>query len=38
MAQALFLTPRTVEVELASATRKLGVSTTDELADALRAA
>ena len=38
IAQALFLTPRTVEVELASATRKLGVTSTDQLADALRAA
>ncbi len=38
IAQALFLTPRSVEVDLASATRKLGVSSADELADALRAA
>ena len=38
IAQALFLTPRTVEVELASAARKLGVSSPDELAQALRAA
>ena len=39
IAQALFLTPRTVEIELASATRKLGVETPDgPLAAALRAA
>jgi DNA-binding SARP family transcriptional activator/tetratricopeptide (TPR) repeat protein len=38
IAQALFLTPRTVEVELESASRKLGVDSPDKLADALRAA
>ena len=38
IAQALFLTPRTVEVELANATRKLGVDSPAELAEALRAA
>ncbi|HEX2086402.1 MAG TPA: AAA family ATPase [Solirubrobacteraceae bacterium] len=38
IAQALFLTPRTVEVELESATRKLGVASPAELAEALRAA
>ena len=38
IAQALFLTPRSVEVELASATRKLGVGSPAELAEVLRAA
>ncbi|HEV2814787.1 MAG TPA: LuxR C-terminal-related transcriptional regulator, partial [Solirubrobacteraceae bacterium] len=38
IAQALFLTPRTVEHELESATRKLGVTSPDQLAEALRAA
>jgi DNA-binding CsgD family transcriptional regulator len=38
IAQALFLTPRTVEVELQSAARKLGVDSADQLAEALRAA
>ena len=38
IAQALFLTPRTVETELASATRKLGVETPEDLAAVLRAA
>ena len=38
IAQALFLTPRAVEVELASAARKLGLRSPDELPDALRAA
>jgi DNA-binding SARP family transcriptional activator/DNA-binding CsgD family transcriptional regulator len=38
IAQSLFLTPRAVEVELASATRKLGVTSAADLAEALRAA
>ncbi|HEX8205659.1 MAG TPA: helix-turn-helix transcriptional regulator, partial [Solirubrobacteraceae bacterium] len=38
IAQSLFLTPRAVEVELASASRKLGVTSTADLAEALRAA
>ncbi len=38
IAQALFLTPRTVEGELASAARKLGLASPSDLRDALRAA
>jgi DNA-binding CsgD family transcriptional regulator len=35
VAQALFLTPHAAQVRLASAQRKLGVRTRDELAEAL---
>jgi DNA-binding CsgD family transcriptional regulator len=35
LAQALFVTPRTVEVHLTSAYRKLGISARSQLTDAL---
>jgi DNA-binding NarL/FixJ family response regulator len=35
IAQALFVTPRTVEVHLTSAYRKLGIGSRSQLADAL---
>jgi DNA-binding NarL/FixJ family response regulator len=37
IAQALFVTPKTVEVHLSSVYRKLGISSRAQLADALAA-